>query len=267
MMKKLRSGEERKGISELSQIDEQIEEKIKQIAKEVEEINHNMEQYSLLKAIEIGNKLIIAQNLLFPDGKNKRRNWGPYLKEYFPFLHPRKAQRYMQLAANVDIETFPALAAICQDQHLKLIHLAKGDKPEELLLTNKINLEDEIVKPNEIKNLRINVNDIISKKEEEIKEKKSKSNNNVNGAATLKQKSNKDKSTQKNKVFSKLISDITKLIDSNKEVNIIKRKIKKSMRLKARLTKLMILLNNLIDKEAEQLNDIMTPNILEENEN
>jgi len=92
-----------------------------------------MTKKSVKDAIEFGQILMKAEEIISKTGKGKRGNWGKYLTENYPSLQPKTAQRYMQLSEYVDLETDPTLAYLGQADLLRLIQLGDGKTPAEVL--------------------------------------------------------------------------------------------------------------------------------------
>jgi hypothetical protein len=82
----------------------------------------------VIVAVKIGKELVKAEETMFGKGECKWGKWGPYRKEFFPNLTPKRIERYMKLGRYVDMREFKGLASLPQMTLLDLIKLA-GDAP------------------------------------------------------------------------------------------------------------------------------------------
>jgi hypothetical protein len=98
-----------------------------------------MTKKSVKDAIEFGQILMGAEEIISKTGK--RGNWGKYLKENYPSLQPKTAQRCVQLAEHVDLKTDPTLAFLGQARLLRLIQLGDGKTPAEVLYAGKMDID------------------------------------------------------------------------------------------------------------------------------
>ena len=114
---------------------------IRKLSQEGEKKWVKMNKKSVKDAIEFGQILIEAEEIIFGKVKSKRGNWGKYLKKTYPSLQPKTTQRYMQLAENVDLEEHPTLAYLGQAKLLKLIQLGDGKTPAEVLYDGEMDIE------------------------------------------------------------------------------------------------------------------------------
>jgi hypothetical protein len=98
-----------------------------------------MTKKSVKDAIEFGQILMEAEEIISKTGK--WGNWGKYLKESYPSLQPKTAQRYMQLAEHVDLNINPTLAFLGQAKLLRLIQLGDGKTPAEVLYAGEMDID------------------------------------------------------------------------------------------------------------------------------
>jgi hypothetical protein len=118
-------------------------------------------------AVKIGKELVKAEATMFGEGESKWGKWGPYRKEFFPNLTPKRIERYLKLGRFVNLREFKGLASLPQTALLQLITLG-GDGPVgKFLAKHKIEAN---VKPNDreaINKLKDEAKKLISRLKEE----------------------------------------------------------------------------------------------------
>jgi hypothetical protein len=111
-----------------------IPEELKTFEQEIHYSFENFERgHTALNALEISG----AEQVVICGGwlnlsktvvkKHKKGNWIPYFEKRFPHIKVRKAQHYMRVARQVDLEEAPALACMGKTALYKLTAMAGND--------------------------------------------------------------------------------------------------------------------------------------------
>jgi hypothetical protein len=107
-------------LKELVGFDEKLEflfEKIKQQHSELQDAEKKGSEH----VVALGNSMILLERVVKKHGKGK---WADVLKERYPDIKKRTAERYMKVARQVDLEKAPALACLGKTALYKLTTMA-----------------------------------------------------------------------------------------------------------------------------------------------
>jgi len=95
-------------------------------------------------SLKIGHKLLEAEKAVLSIFGKKRDVWGQFQQFYFPEIDPRKAERCMHLARNIDLEAPTILFCLSQASLDRLIGLAGKQDIQDFLAANKIEVDPEM---------------------------------------------------------------------------------------------------------------------------
>jgi hypothetical protein len=110
-------------LKKLVGFDEKLEFLFEKIKQQHSELQDNEMKGSEL-VVAVGNSMILLKRVVKKHGKGK---WTDFLKERFPNIKKRTAERYMKVALQVDLQESPALACMGKTALYKLTALAGND--------------------------------------------------------------------------------------------------------------------------------------------
>ncbi len=129
----------------------------KQILKAVKEFELTGKASTELE-YRIGSMFIVLKKVIKKDGKE----WESYMEEKFAYLNKRTVQRYMRLAKQFDLHTYPTLSFAGQTRLLSLLKIVPKKEPiADFLDQNGIAINRELKHPKDILDFKASIDDLI----------------------------------------------------------------------------------------------------------
>lgn len=114
--------------SSIPKLSEKKEKALRASSEKIDGLCRKSDRVPVWYAVKIGKELVRAEATMFGEGESRWGKWGPYRKEFFPNLTPKRIERYLKLGRYVNLAKFKGLASLPQRTLLDLIKMG-GDVP------------------------------------------------------------------------------------------------------------------------------------------
>jgi hypothetical protein len=186
----------------IPKLSEKKEKALRTSSEKIDTLCRIIERVPVTSAVKIGKELVKDEKIMFGEGESRWGKWGPYRKEFFPNLTPKRIERYLKLGRFVNLAKFKGLASLPQTTLLQLITLGEGVPVGKFLAKHKI---DAKVKPKDreaITGLKAQAKKLISRLKEDPDANSSKKSAGESKTVTV-------------NTFKKWVSDMGRCLDSS----------------------------------------------------
>jgi len=167
MNKPKKAKKKNRGKQSMPKLSEKKEKAIRACSKKIDALCRKIDRVPVSCAVKIGKELVRAEATMFGEGESRWGKWGPYRKEFFPNLTPKRIERYLKLGRYVNLAKFKGLASLPQRTLLDLIKMGDDVPVGKFLAKHKIEAN---VKPKDgeaITKLKAQAKKLISRLKEE----------------------------------------------------------------------------------------------------
>jgi len=171
--------------SSIPKLSEKKEKALRASSEKIDALCRKIDRIPVWCAVKIGKELVRAEATMFGEGESRWGKWGPYRKEFFPNLTPKRIERYLKLGRYVNLAKFKGLASLPQRTLLDLIKMGDDVPVGKFLAKHKIEAN---VKPKDgeaITKLKAQAKKLISRLKEEQDENSPKKSGGESKSVTV----------------------------------------------------------------------------------